>query len=239
MFLRKCQITDRMMRVLKKQISVSINVEVELTLAKTETLFSAKEQEGKDKPMRVKVTFWVFLIMFLITARGLEQHDGVANTQIPAHLYVMKANNRIDEMVLARLKKLGIQPSDECSDEVFLRRVYLDVIGTLPRAKEVWSFLSDRNPEKRRLVIDKLLEREEYSDYWSMKWCDLLRVKSEFPSNLWPNAVQAYHRWIKVSLKENMPYDLFARTLLVSSGSNFRDPPVNFYRIGSQHEPQK
>ena len=63
-----------------------------------------------------------------------------------------------------------------------------------------------------------------------MKWCDLLRVKSEFPINLWPNAVQAYHRWIREALRANMPYDRFARELLTSSGSNFRVPPVNFYR---------
>ncbi|HDP33733.1 MAG TPA: DUF1553 domain-containing protein [Candidatus Hydrogenedentes bacterium] len=78
--------------------------------------------------------------------------------------------------------------------------------------------------------IDALLESDAFADYWSLKWCDLLRVKSEFPINLWPNAVQAYHRWIHDALKSNMPYDTFARALLTSSGSNFRVPPVNFYR---------
>ena len=63
-----------------------------------------------------------------------------------------------------------------------------------------------------------------------MKWSDLLRVKAEFPINLWPNAAQAYHRWIRTCIKENMPYDQFVRELLTSSGSNFRVPPVNFYR---------
>ena len=71
-----------------------------------------------------------------------------------------------------------------------------------------------------------------------MKWCDLLRVKSEFPINLWPNAVQAYHRWIRTCIKENMPYDRFVREMLTASGSNFREPQVNFYRAVQSREPQ-
>jgi hypothetical protein len=108
--------------------------------------------------------------------------------------------------------------------------VYLDVIGTLPEPKEVGGFLDDATPNKRALLIDALLDRGEFADYWSLKWCDLLRVKAEFPINLWPNAVQAYHRWIRDSIRANKPYDQFARELLTSSGSNFREPPVNFYR---------
>ena len=71
-----------------------------------------------------------------------------------------------------------------------------------------------------------------------MRWCDLLRVKSEFPINLWPNAVQAYHRWIRTCVKENMPYDRFVREMLTASGSNFRKPQVNFYRAVQSREPQ-
>jgi hypothetical protein len=71
-----------------------------------------------------------------------------------------------------------------------------------------------------------------------MKWCDVLRVKSEFPIKLWPNAVQAYHRWIRTSIKENLPYDRFVREMLTASGSNFRDPQVNFYRAVQNREPQ-
>ena len=71
-----------------------------------------------------------------------------------------------------------------------------------------------------------------------MRWCDLLRVKSEFPIKLWPNAVQAYHRWIRTSIRDNMPYDQFVREMLTASGSNFRDPQVNFYRAVQSREPQ-
>jgi hypothetical protein len=70
-----------------------------------------------------------------------------------------------------------------------------------------------------------------------MKWCDLLRVKAEFPINLWPNAAQAYHHWIRAAIRENQPYDRFVRDLLTSSGSNFRDAPVNFYRAMQSKEP--
>ena len=140
------------------------------------------------------------------------------------------AATQLDALVLARLQAKGLQPAPLCSDEVFLRRAYLDVIGTLPKLAEVQTFLADTSPTKRAKLIDALLARDEFADYWSLKWCDILRVKSEFPIDLWPNAVQCYHRWIRDALAANMPYDQFARALLTSSGSNFRVGPVNFYR---------
>jgi hypothetical protein len=141
-----------------------------------------------------------------------------------------KGSAEIDRLVFDKLEELGIPPSKPCTDEVFLRRVYFDMIGTLPSAGEARSFLESKSLNRRNNLIEELFERNEFADYWSMKWCDLLRVKAEFPSKLWPNAVQAYYRWIRTALHENMPYDQFARTLLTSSGSNFREGPVNFYR---------
>ncbi len=143
----------------------------------------------------------------------------------------------IDKLVFARLKRLGIQPAHLCSDQVFLRRAYLDVIGTLPTVQEAKEFLLSTEQDKRRKLVDRLLEREEFADYWAMKWCDLLRVKAEFPINLWPNAVQAYHRWIRTSIKENLSYDRFVRELLTAGGSCFRVPQVNFYRAVQSREP--
>jgi hypothetical protein len=145
--------------------------------------------------------------------------------------------SKIDKLVFTRLEKLGIQPANICSDAVFVRRVYLDVIGTLPTAKEARTFILDNDPNKRSTLIDHLLQRDEFADYWAMKSGDLLRIKAEFPINLWPNAVQAYHRWIRTSIKKNLPYDRFVRELLVSSGSNFRVPQVNFYRAMQSKEP--
>ncbi|MHC4953072.1 MAG: DUF1553 domain-containing protein [Planctomycetota bacterium] len=145
--------------------------------------------------------------------------------------------NIVDEAVRAALLKRGIRPANRCSDEVFVRRVYLDVIGTLPKPGEVLRFLDDRGPDKRRRLIEALLARDEFAEYWSLKWCDLLRVKAEFPINLWPNAVQAYHRWIHDSIRLNRPYDRMARTMLTASGSNFREPAVNFWRAAQSREP--
>ena len=144
---------------------------------------------------------------------------------------------KVDALVFDRLQKLGIPPANPCSDPVFVRRVYFDAIGTLPTADEVRAFLADNNPDKRNALIDRLLARPEFADYWAMKWCDILRVKSEFPINLWPTAVQAYHHWIRASLQQNMPYDRFVRELLTASGSNFRSPSVNFYRAVQGREP--
>ena len=150
-----------------------------------------------------------------------------------------KPANRIDELVLARILQEGIPPSEKCSDEVFVRRVYLDAIGTLPTSAEVRSFLLDRALGKRSKLIDDLLSHGEFGEYWGLKWGDLLRVKSEFPSNLWPNAVQAYDRWIRESIRDNKPYDQFVRELLTSSGSNFRVPPANFYRAFQERVPRQ
>ena len=143
----------------------------------------------------------------------------------------------IDKMVFGRLDRLGIPPANLCSDAVFVRRAYLDVIGTLPTEAEAREFLLSKDPGKRSALIDRLLERDEFASFWAMKWGDLLRVKAEFPVNLWPNAAQAYHRWIRASIKENKPYDRFVRELLTASGSNFRVPQVNFYRAIQSREP--
>jgi len=143
----------------------------------------------------------------------------------------------IDACVLAAIERQGIEPAGLCSDEVFVRRVHVDLIGTLPQPAELRAFRDDRRPDKRLRLVDALLERDEYADYWALRWCDVLRVKSEFPINLWPNAVQAYHRWIRDAVRTNKPCDVFARELLTASGSNFRVPPVNFYRAVQGREP--
>ena len=149
----------------------------------------------------------------------------------------LRPNNRIDELVFAQWKKLGIQPANLCSDSVFVRRAYLDVIGTLPTAQEAAEFIASTATDKRAALIDRLLERDEFADYWAMKWSDLLRVKAEFPINLWPNAAQAYYHWIRDSIRSNKPYDQFVREMLTGSGSNFRTPPVNFYRAMQNRAP--
>lgn len=145
--------------------------------------------------------------------------------------------NEIDRVVRRRLSRLDIDWAPSCSDAVYLRRVFLDLIGTLPTIEEARRFLDWNDPLKRSKLVDHLLEREEFVQYWGMKWCDLLRVKAEFPINLWPNAAQAYDRWVRESIRANKPYDDMARELLTSSGSNFRAAPVNFYRAMQSSTP--
>ncbi len=149
----------------------------------------------------------------------------------------ISASHVIDQIVDARLRELDIEPAPLCSDAVFVRRVFLDVIGTLPTVRETREFLSDQSFEKRRVLIDRLLQRPEFADYWAMKWSDLLRIKAEFPINLWPNAAQAYYRWVWTAIRDNLRYDRFAYELLTANGSNFRVGPANFYRAMQNREP--
>ena len=181
-------------------------------------------------------------VMWLISAAALlTMGAGAAAPKKTSNIFEsperLVPNGQIDKLVFAKLSSLGITPV-RCSDAVFVRRVYLDVIGTLPTAKEARDFISNPDKNKRRLLIDRLLERDEFTDYWAMKWGDILRIKAEFPVNLWPNAAQAYHRWVRASIAENKPYDKFVRELLTSSGSNFRVGPVNFYRALQNRTPE-
>ena len=160
-------------------------------------------------------------------------HKGLYESMVAA-----RQKNAIDDLVLADLRAQGIQLASLCSDETFVRRVYLDVLGTLPTASQSREFISNHSSTKRNELIELVLEQPEYADYWAMKWCDVLRVKAEFPINLWPQAAQAYHHWIRKAIADNLPYDQFARELLTSSGSNFRVPQVNFYRALQSHQPE-
>ena len=128
--------------------------------------------------------------------------------------------------------------SAQCSDEVFLRRAYLAVTGSLPTAQTCERFLDDDNFNKLERLVSRLVNSELSFKYMQMHWGDILRIKSEFPSNLWPNGVQAYNRWIYEQLMNNVPYDKMVRELLLSEGSNFRSPAVNFYRGFQQRTPE-
>lgn len=138
------------------------------------------------------------------------------------------ARNYIDRYVFERLKLFRIPPSDLCSDSEFIRRAYLDAIGLLPTAEEVRAFLADRDPEKRARLIDRLLQRPEFADFWAVKWADILRVQDEALKE--PGA-RAFHRWIRESLAANRPLDQFVREILTASGPTFSAAPANFFRV--------
>ena len=118
------------------------------------------------------------------------------------------------------------------------RRLYLDICGRIPTPEEVDEYVSSRDARKREKLVDTLLESDDYADYYAMRYCDFLRVKSEFPINLWPNAVYVYHHWIRETIRRDMPWNEFARTLLFSRGSNFRVPQVNFLRAAASRTPE-
>lgn len=173
---------------------------------------------------------------------GFDRQAAVVRVVVPQDLPggfpAVRPQGRIDELVCAKLKELGIPPADLCSDEVFLRRVFLDVIGILPTPDEARAFLADTDPARRAKLIDRLLGRDEFADYWTLKWGDLLRIKSEYPVRVWPKAVAAYSLFLHHGLAANQPYDQFVRALLLSSGSNFRDGAANFYRAVPSKDPQ-
>ncbi|MHC5068777.1 MAG: DUF1553 domain-containing protein, partial [Planctomycetota bacterium] len=123
-----------------------------------------------------------------------------------------------------------------CSDGVFVRRIHLDLIGTLPSANVARAFIDDTSSDKRARLVDELLTREEYALLWSLRWADVLRIKAEFPIKLWPNGAQAYHRLVQQAMADNRPLDDFARELLTASGSAFRVPAVNFYLARPESE---
>ena len=134
--------------------------------------------------------------------------------------------NFIDELVLAKLAELNIEPSPLSSDTEFIRRAYLDAAGILPPPEDVRSFLADSAPDKRAKLIDALLDRPEFVDYWSYKWSDLLLVSSKtLPSN----AMWAYYNWIRRSVETNKPWDQMARELLTASGNTLSNGAASYY----------
>jgi hypothetical protein len=134
--------------------------------------------------------------------------------------------NFVDDLVLRKLEELNIEPSPLSSDSEFIRRAYLDAAGILPEPEEVKTFLQDRRSDKRARLIDALLERPEFVDYWAYKWSDLLLVSSK---NLQSNAMWAYYNWIRASVAANKPWDQMAREILTASGNTLSNGAANYY----------
>ena len=136
--------------------------------------------------------------------------------------------NDIDRLVNGHLRKLNIAPSAECAEEDFLRRVYLDVIGTLPTAAEARAYLSDARSDRRARLVDDLLQRPEFADYWALQWADLLRVER---GALGYQGAYAFYQWIRDSLASNKPLDQFAREIIEAQGPLADVPQANFYSV--------
>jgi hypothetical protein len=142
-------------------------------------------------------------------------------------------NNYVDQLVFSKLKMLTILPSDLCTDQEFVRRVYLDVCGILPRHEETQAFLASTEPGKRARLIDRLLERPEYADFWTLKWLDVLRSNRK---TIQLKGIYVYQDWLRERIARNTGFDQIVRELLTASGSTFANPPANYYRVA--HDPQ-
>ena len=142
--------------------------------------------------------------------------------------------NFVDELVLAKLRKLGLTPSPPATDAAFLRRAHLDAIGRLPTTDEARAFLADPAPDKRARLVDNLLARPEYADHWANKWMDLLRPN---PYRVGIKAVLNLDGWIRDAFRRNLPYDQFVRQIVTASGSTFDQGPATIFR--DRREPQE
>lgn len=136
--------------------------------------------------------------------------------------------NFIDDLVLEKLAALNIPPSPSAVDAEFVRRVYLDTIGLLPTVDEVQSFVGNLDPNKRDKLIEQLLARPEFVDYWAYQWSDLLLLSG---SRLRPDAIKSYYKWIREQVAANAPWDEFARGVILSKGSTIEHGAANFYAL--------
>ncbi len=140
----------------------------------------------------------------------------------------LQSDNFIDKLVQQKWAAVGLRPSATCDDATFIRRIMLDVIGTLPTAAEVTTFLADSDPKKREKLVDTVLARPEYADYWTLKWGDLLRSNR---GPLGPKGMWSLTNWIRGEFRDNVPMDQFVSNLITAQGSTFTEGPANYYRV--------
>ena len=160
----------------------------------------------------------------------------VSETDLAAQASEFTPNNFIDELVLAKLKKLNIRPSALTTDEVFMRRVYLDTIGRLPTPNEIKAFLSDASPDKRSNLIDMLLDTPEWVNLRTLKLADMLRIHPRTLGNgaFGERGATLFHEWVHKAVSENRPYDAVVQELITARGSTYQHGPANYYRIEQQ-----
>jgi len=149
-----------------------------------------------------------------------------ANKVAPEVYTKFERHNYIDDLVIAKLKALNIAPSGPANDATFVRRAYLDAVGILPTSEEVEDFLADHAANKRAKLIDRLLGSDDYIDYWTYKWSDLLLLSSR---KLRPNAMWSFYNWIRDSVKEDKPWNKFAYEIFTSSGDTRQNGALNYY----------
>jgi hypothetical protein len=142
-------------------------------------------------------------------------------------------NNFIDELVTQHLELLNLPPAGPADDATFLRRIYLDTVGKLPSAEEARAYLADSSTDKRNRLIESLLARDEFVDFWAYQWSDLLLVNG---TRLRPDAVKAFYSWIRDRVRDNTPWDEFARQIVLARGGSLENGATNFYALHQDPE---
>ncbi|MCS6865537.1 MAG: DUF1553 domain-containing protein [Gemmataceae bacterium] len=160
-------------------------------------------------------------------------HVTVFNVTVPRAgdpvRFEFPAQTLVDQFTAKKWRELNIAPSELCSDEIFIRRVFLDITGTLPDAKEVLAFVADRDPAKRDKLVDRLIETPEYAYFFANKWADVLRVKRRNQANR-AYGTFAFHTWIREAIAADKPYDQFVRDILCAIGDESKSPPTVWYK---------
>ena len=145
---------------------------------------------------------------------------------------------RFNKKLNSSWEKHGVTPAPVADDAAFYRRLSFRVLGKIPDVESLRKFLNDKDPQKRAKLIDKFLATTDFAELMAMRYADMFRIKSEFPINLWPNAVQCYHRYFYQLTVEDRSWRQTVRELLISSGSNFRVAPANFFRANADRTPK-
>ena len=233
-------------RLIKLDVSASRTVMIEPERG-TKLLATAVFSDGTKRDVSRFAVYEPNTLAVKVGIDGVASRDGAGeatvlvrylNKQVPVTLdwvparpgwawKSVPANNFIDEIVFRKLETLRLQPSESCDDESFIRRAYLDLLGFVPSAESVRTFLADRSTDKRANLIERLLRRGEFADFWALKWADLLKIEER---QLDLKGMQVFHDWIRESIAENKPLDQFARELIAARGKTFENPAANWWR---------
>jgi len=169
------------------------------------------------------------IVAWYLSTNAVASITAPYETQVPPAVFLRaERSNFIDKLVLWKLQSLNIPPSPTAGDAEFVRRAFLDTVGVLPTAAQTRTFLDDRSRDKRDKLVDRLLSRPEFVDYWSYRWSDLLLVSGK---KLRPKAVKAYYKWIRQQVADNAPWDQFARDVVTARGDTLSNGAANFYSL--------
>jgi hypothetical protein len=190
----------------------------------TEDLVAAVDEHGKVRVSgngEAAITVWYSNLVGVCRISSPYPHAVAAKTFVDA-----PRHNFTDDLVLKKLAALRIPPSPSCTDTEFIRRAYLDAAGILPTPAEIKKFFADPAPNKRGKLIDGLLQRSEFVDYWAYKWSDLLLISSR---KLSQPAMRSFYQFVRQSVADNKPWDRFAREIITARGGNLNNGAANYF----------